>query len=254
MADGSTAEFAPSAMSRPRQLLASPDVRHLMAVFERLKDAEVSGENGLTSFLDRLLLFSATISERPIPEDFKDDVQEVMDLPVGITEGASTRVDGDIVFDWRTILENLSKLRLSRRLPEVFDRLVPWEYIYPDDLQKEAGIPRKKLKSAMTQAAYVLDLQQVASWSNGEMREAELLIEADEVMRCVRNGMSSLLDDARQTWSFITGSLRLLVPVLLVWLLWSVLNNGAPVAPTAPLSAESLGVMPLYKIGGAAKL
>jgi len=242
--------------SRPQKLLFAPAVQSFVAVLTRLKNAPTRAGSSSDSALGVVLgkigqaMTSWDEEEDNVPADVEADFDEMLVVGSAFVETWNP-ADGD----WRLAAAAFSKCRLARRLPEVVDRIAPWDEILPPDLAASSGVSQAELRSTSRGFLTALNLDEMSSWSEAEMQEASDLIERNVVLKEVFDaldkafevGIGELLGGAA-----LTATAALLTPVILLVLLvaaiWSAFGGGGDGASTVP-GAESFASLPLYGLG-----
>mmetsp|Transcript_72271 Transcript_72271/g.228393 ORF Transcript_72271/g.228393 Transcript_72271/m.228393 type:complete len:346 (-) Transcript_72271:92-1129(-) len=247
--------------SRPAKLLYSEGVQALVAVLTRLKDApgEGSDETALKTILGNTVNSAGEIGDKEVPESFSDDVDEAVEAAESLVNFAAQSPDEGL--NWRRPLEQFSRLRLARRLPEVADELVPWDSVYPSSLASKAGVEQMELRNAVRSCARAIDLQELATWTEEEFDEAVDLMQRNDVLKevyavlqkAVEGTVEELISSAAMIASFLAFAPIALAALLLAGCCSLVSGGGGGGAP-AGLSPEDLGVLPVYKLGGVGTL
>ncbi|CAE8669528.1 unnamed protein product [Polarella glacialis] len=175
--EGGTLEVIGAASSRPSQLLYSPGLQSLLAILAKLKNARSGEGNALEAMLGNIPAALDAMGDednQEVPADMRADFDEAVEsgptLVAAASEGAGP--DGD----WRGPLRAFSRLRLAQRLPEVADRLVPWDILFPRSLADECSIPQDEIQNAFRRFAAEINLGELSSWSEQELDEVGDLI------------------------------------------------------------------------------
>lgn len=176
-----TVEIIGENTSAPVRLLYSPGVQSLLSLLSKLQNTteETSG-TCLQALLRNIPKVVENVSEQEIPSDLEGDFEEALQaLPEITTSGGNFETDTAA----GPFLQKLSRLRLVKRLPEIAQRLAPFEVLYPDSLAKQSKIETQELKEAFEKASAEVREADPSSWSVAEFEEAAELFERNPVCK-----------------------------------------------------------------------
>lgn len=176
-----TVEIIGENTSAPVRLLYSPGVQSLLSLLSKLQNTteETSG-TCLQALLRNIPKVVENVSEQEIPSDLEGDFEEALQaLPEITTSGGNFETDTAA----GPFLKKLSRLRLVKRLPEIAQRLAPFEVLYPDSLAKQSKIETQELKEAFEKASAEVREADPSSWSVAEFEEAAELFKRNPVCK-----------------------------------------------------------------------
>lgn len=231
-----TVEIIGENTSAPVRLLYSPGVQSLLSLLSKLQNTteETSG-TCLQALLRNIPKVVENVSEQEIPSDLEGDFEEALQaLPEITTSGGNFETDTAA----GPFLQKLSRLRLVKRLPEIAQRLAPFEVLYPDSLAKQSKIETQELKEAFEKASAEVREADPSSWSVAEFEEAAELFERNPVCKEEFYG---------QTTTFALGFLlaqTLFFGALVAACCGAFGGGGSSDAPVADVG------LPLYTLGG----
>ncbi|CAJ1362061.1 unnamed protein product [Effrenium voratum] len=177
--DGSL-EVIGDSNSRPVRLLYSPGVQRLLGLLSTLQSVSVPGGSACQAMLKNLPEVYNNVSEQEIPSDLEDDFEQALEsmpelLPLEALEGGNVNVS--------VLMQEFVKLPLVRRLPELSERLVYFELLYPKSLAEQSGISQEELREALRGAAKELTAGELGSWSAQDFEEAQELLQRNPVLK-----------------------------------------------------------------------
>lgn len=244
-----TVEVIGENTSAPVRLLYSPGVQSLLSLLSKLQNTteETSG-TCLQALLRNIPKVVENVSEQEIPSDLEGDFEEALQaLPDITTSGGNFETDTAA----GPFLQKLSRLRLVKRLPEIAQRLAPFEVLYPDSLAKKSKIETQELKEAFEKASREVREADISSWSVAEFEEAAELFERNPVCKEVGDSVSKNIEESLtefygQTTTFALGFLlaQILFFGALVAACCGAFGGGSSDAPVADVG------LPLYTLGG----
>lgn len=246
------AEVATELRSRPLQLLHSPGVQELVGVLRRLQDAPggTDGNEGtaLQVVLGNLGESGEAFLNREIPEHLQDDAEEIVAVLSTLVESVATDSGREA---WQMPLQEMSRLRVVQRLPEIVDELLPWDIVYPRTLDNQTGVRREELSAATSSFIRAVNLEELATWSEDELMEASKLVEKDEILSEVAEAVEGVIDGAMVSVVSTFSTVWITLFVFLVLVVVAIGNclglfNGDPAASQVDVPAD----LPLYKLGG----
>lgn len=252
--EAGTLEVIGENTSAPVRLLYSPGVQSLLSLLGKLQNTteETSG-TCLQALLQNIPKVVENVSDQEIPTDLEGDFEEALQAIPDITSvsaGGSLEVDSAAGL----FLQKLSRLRLVKRLPEIAQRLAPFEVLYPDSLAQKSEIDSQELKGAFEKAAKEVQDADISSWSESDFEEAAELFERNPVCKEVGDSVSKNIEESLtefygQTTTFALGFL--LAQILFFGALVAACCGGfggfGGSGSDAPAADAGL---PLYTLGG----
>lgn len=245
-----TVEIIGENTSAPVRLLYSPGVQSLLSLLSKLQNTteETSG-TCLQALLRNIPKVVENVSEQEIPSDLEGDFEEALQaLPEITTSGGNFETDTAA----GPFLQKLSRLRLVKRLPEIAQRLAPFEVLYPDSLAKQSKIETQELKEAFEKASAEVREADPSSWSVAEFEEAAELFKRNPVCKEVGDSVSKNIEESLtefygQTTTFALGFLLaqiLFFGALVAACCGAFGGGGSSDAPVADVG------LPLHTLGG----
>eukprot|EP00929_Paragymnodinium_shiwhaense_P119105 TRINITY_DN90997_c0_g1_i1.p1 TRINITY_DN90997_c0_g1~~TRINITY_DN90997_c0_g1_i1.p1 ORF type:complete len:382 (-),score=106.22 TRINITY_DN90997_c0_g1_i1:286-1431(-) len=237
--------------SRPAQLLASPGMQAFLGVASKLQQVKEGESSVLKVVVGKML---NELGDLAIPDDFQADFDEATVASQKLAAQVMETTEDIESMNWQPALLDFSRLRLAKRVPEMVERITPWDKVYTTDLEQRAGVPRDEVKAAFRDFAEAAKLDEVAVWSEAEFDEAADLVEKEPALKEVFDTIGDIGEEAMSGMfqEAAGGLLRAaLVPVvfLVIGLVacCNLVAGGNP--PTGPVpSADELGTLPLYKL------
>lgn len=107
--------------SAPRRLLYSPGVQELLSLLNKLQGPEK--DSSLQLMLQNIPKVVENVSEQEMPSDLEKDFEEALESIPDIMERSK---------DVGPFLKRFCRLRLVQRVPEIAERLAPFEVLYPE--------------------------------------------------------------------------------------------------------------------------
>eukprot|EP00438_Fugacium_kawagutii_P007895 Skav203677 [mRNA] locus=scaffold259:64321:68164:+ [translate_table: standard] len=248
--EAGTLEVIGENTSAPVRLLYSTGVQSLLALLSKLQNTpeETSG-TCLQALLKNIPKVVENVSEQEIPPDLERDFEEALQSLPDITAESpgpgnfelenldANSFNASVAMPQASgsFLQKLSRLSLMKRLPEIAERLAPFDVLYPDSLAQKSKIEQQELKEAFQKAAIEVREADISSWSTSDFEEAIELFERNPVLKEEFYG---------QTATFALGFL--LAPILLFGVLVAACCGGFG-GSDAPVAGQGL---PLYTLGG----
>jgi len=248
---------------RPAQLLLSAEGMAFFSMLARLEDVQIFGNR---TALDALL--RATLNGlwqfaqmgraardgdlKELPADLLRDVEEAGTAvtPEAMASALAPRVveDGPRQGgDWRPLAKALGRVQ---RLPEIVEKAVAWEQLFPDPMARATGMTREEAKEVTLAFFRSRALEKCADWTDQELDAAERLAQRDERLRRVFTRVEIVRKEVAETF---TGAAWLPVALLAVLLAasWCVFcSNPGGGGGDAPLLMDdsSLQGLPLLTL------
>lgn len=237
---------------RPVQLLTSREAMNFFGLLARLDSVgmEVFGENQ-TAFS---FVLQATIAAlyRFVPVDPNGggslDDSEMRDLPqelrrdvevirrsltpellvatfIGLEAGAGEELTTTGGRDWRPLAQAFGR---AQYLPELVEKAVEWDKVFPENLRHLTGITLDETKA--TAIAFVRRAMSVrpGDWTDDELAEAKRLIESDERFRRVVSRVEAVVSGMGDGVASAFAAFPVVLVVLILAALWCSFNGGQP--------------------------
>ncbi|CAK9049665.1 unnamed protein product [Durusdinium trenchii] len=234
------------------RLLYSPGVQSLLALLSKLQTTSDGSGTCLQSLLQNIPKVLENVSEQEIPSDvesdFEDALQELANT-FNLTENID--LDNTEIKVEATVLQRLSRLRLVQRIPEMAERMAPFEVFFPASLAEKSAVPQTELLQALRAAAKDVQEAQPSTWSTGAFEEAAELVERNPVIKEVGEALTKNIEESIADFYGTTTAAAfgfLLFQLLFLGLLFAAccgpFQGGGPTAPTGDPN------LPLYTLGG----
>ena len=140
--------------SAPRRLLYSPGVQELLSLLSKLQGP--TKDSSLQVMLSNIPKVVENVSEQEMPSDLESDFEEALESMPDFMERAK---------DLGPLLKRFCRLKVVQRVPEIAERLAPFEILYPEELAKQSQVGQEELKQAFRKAAAEYKDASISSWN-----------------------------------------------------------------------------------------
>lgn len=251
--------------ARPARLLFSPEGAALFDMLQRLDNTPIiiANRTALDSVLQAAMAslwqFAQAGSAAKqgqlygASDDLRRGIEQLGDAvkPETLATALAPRISEDGVQqggDWRPLLKSMTNVQ---QLPEIVEKSVVWEIVFPDAMERATGFQREDLKSRVLAFLPRLQREQPGDWSEAELRAAERLVQSDIGLQRVFARIEVMRTETSNSFTdlWFVPVILLLLLLAISWCFFSALVGGVGGGTSdAPLNPEDVQGLPLLKL------